>query len=70
MTETDNKKGGIRLAEIEDCVDTAVKGLKDNTKKPLITVAKNGTDNVRTNRKTNKTRKQKWQTKQLYIYFK
>ena len=47
--------------------------LEDYIKKPkeiLITAASNSTDNIRTNRTTIKTWKQKWEEKQLYGYFK
>ena len=59
-----------RLASIEDCVDASIQGLKEYIKKNkerLITVANNSIGNIIPNRKT---RKQKWEEKQLVGYFK
>ena len=57
---------------IEDNIDASIKRLVDyinKSKKRWITAASNRIDKVSTNR-TTKTRKQKWEGKQLYGYFK
>ena len=59
------KEGGRGLSSIEDCVDVSIQGLKKYEQKKT-----NYSSNIRTNRKTTKTRKQKWKKKQLYGYFK
>ena len=67
-----SRKGGGRLASIEDSVDASIWGLEDNIKKSkerLITATIKNTDNIKINR-TTITRKQKWEEKQLYGYFK
>ena len=67
------KEGGRGLANIEDCVNTTIKALEDYTQKSterLITAARNSDCNIWTIRDTTKTRKQKWEEKQLYGYFK
>ena len=68
------KKGGRRLASIEDCVDASIEIFEDYIKKNkerLITAAKYNNGNVSTSRKKKTiTRKQKWEEKQLYGYFK
>ena len=66
------KKGGRGLASIEDSVDTSMQRLEDNIEKyerGLITAIRNNTDNTIDNRMT-KTRKQKWEEKQLHGRFK
>ena len=67
------KEGGRGLANIEDCVETTIQQLEDYTKKSkdrLLMAANNSRCGIWTNRKTTKTRKQKWEEKQLYGYFK
>ena len=62
------KEGGRGLASIEDSVATSIQRLEDYTEKHergLITAIKNNTDNTIDNRMT-KTRKQKWEEKQLH----
>ena len=62
------KEGGRGLASIEDSVDTSIQRLEDYIEKHergLITALRNNTDNTIDNRMT-KTRKQKWEGKQLY----
>ena len=66
------KEGGRGLASIEDSVDASIQRLEDYIEKHeggLITAIKNDTDNTVTNRMP-KTRKQKWEEKQLYGRFK
>ena len=61
------------LTSIEDSIKASIWELEEYIKKSkerLITAANNSTDNIRTNRTTTKTRKQKWEEKQLYGYFK
>ena len=56
--KSQEKKGG-GVASIEDCADTSIQGLEDNIKKSkdwLITSASYNIGNIRTNRKTRKTR--------------
>ncbi len=62
------KKGGRGLANIEDSVHTSIQRLKDYIEKHergLTTTIRNNTDNTIDNRMT-KTRKQKWEGKQIY----
>ena len=57
--------------EDEDFVDASFQGVKDDIKKGkerLIIATSKNTDNIKTNR--TKTRKQKWEEKQPYRYFK
>ena len=66
------KEGGRGLANIEDSVDESIQRLEDFIEKHeggLITVIRNNTDNTIDNRMT-KTRKQKWEEKQLHGRFK
>ena len=66
------KEGGRGLDSIEDSVDTSIQRLEDYIEKRergLITVIRNNTDNTIDNRMT-KTRKQKWEEKQLHGRFK
>ena len=67
------KEGGGRgLASIEDTVDTFIQRFEDYIEKHergLITAIKKNTDNTIDNRMT-KTRKQKWEEKQLHGRFK
>ena len=65
------KEGGRGLASIEDSVDVSIQRLEDYIEKHggLITATKNNTDNTIDNRMT-KTRKQKWEEKQLHGSFK
>ena len=66
------KKGGRGLASIEDSVDTSIQRLEDYIEKHqrgLITAIRNNTDNTIDNRMT-KTKKQKWEGKQLHGRFK
>ena len=66
------KEGGIVLASIEDSVDISIQRLEDYIEKHergLITAIRNNTDSTIDNRLT-KTRKQKWEGKQLHGRFK
>ena len=66
------KEGGRGLASIEDSVDASIHRLKDYIEKHkgrLIKAIRNNTGNTIDNRMT-KTRKQKWQEKQLHGRFK
>ena len=66
------KQGGRGFASIEDSVDTSIQRFEDNIEKSergLITAIRNITDNTIDNRAT-KTRKQKWEGKQLHGRFK
>ena len=66
------KEGGRGLASIEDSVDASIQRFEDYLGKHdggLFTAIKNDTDNTMDNRMT-KTRKQKWEEKQLYGRFK
>ena len=66
------KERGRTLASIEDSVDTSIQRLKDSIEKHergLITAIGNNTNNTIDNRMT-KTRKQKWEGKQLHGRFK
>ena len=66
------KEGGGGLASIEDSVDTSIQQLENSIEKHergLITAIRNNTDNTIANRMT-KTRKQKWEEKQLHGRFK
>ena len=66
------KEGGRGLAIIEESVDASIQRLKDYIEKHeggLIKSIRNNTDNTIDNRMT-KTRKQKWEEKQLHGHFK
>ena len=65
------KEGGRGLRSIENSMDAFIRGLDDikKSKESLIKAASNNTGKVRTN-KTMKIRKQKWEEKLLYGYFK
>ena len=66
------KEGGRGLDSIEDCVDASIKRLDDYIEKlerGLITAIRNNTDNTIDKRMT-KTRKQKWEEKQLHGRYK
>ena len=66
------KEGGGGLTTIEDSVDSSIQRLEDYIEKHewgLITVIRNNTDNTIDNRMA-KTRKQKWEGKQLHGCFK
>ena len=66
------KEGGRGLTSIEDSVDTSIQRLEDYIEKHergLITAIRNNTDNTIDSRMT-KTRKQKWEGKQLHGCFK
>ena len=66
------KEGGRGLASIENSVDASIQRLEDYIEKHeggLITAIRNNTDNTIDNRMT-KTRKQKWEEKQLHGRFK
>ena len=66
------KEGGSGLASIDDSVDVSIQRLEDYIQKHeggLITATRNDTDNTMENRMTI-TRKQKWEGKQLYGWFK
>ena len=66
------KEGGRGLASIEDSVDASIQRLEDYIEKHergMITAVRNDTDNTIDNRMT-KTRKQKWEGKQLHRRFK
>ena len=57
------REGKIRLASIEDSVDTSIQRLEDYREKRggrLITATRNNAENTRTNR-TTINRKQKWE---------
>ena len=65
-------EGGRGLSSIEDSVDASIQRLEDYIEKHeggLITAIRNNTDNTIDNRMT-KTRKQKWEEKQLHGRFK
>ena len=68
-----SRKEGCRgRASIEDSVDASIQRPEDyieKLKRGLITAIRNNTDNTIDNRMT-KTRKQKWEEKQLYGRFK
>ena len=64
------KEGGRGIASIEDSVDTFIQRLEDYREKRerrLITAIRKNTDNTIENRMT-KTRKQKWEGKQLQMW--
>ena len=66
------KERGRGLTSIEDSVDASIQWLEDYIEKHeggLITAIRNNTDNTIDNRMT-KTRKQKWEEKQLHGRFK
>ena len=66
------KEGGRGLTSIEDSVDSSIQRLKDYIQKHdggLITAIWNDTDNTMDSR-MKITRKQKWERKQLYEWFK
>ena len=66
------KEGGRGLASIEHTVDSSIQRFEDYIEKyerRLITAIRNNTDNTIDNRMT-KTRKQKWEEKQLHGRFK
>ena len=66
------KDGGRGLTSIEDSVDASIQRLEDYIEKHeggLITAIRSNTDNTIDNRMI-KTRKQKWEVKQLYGRFK
>ena len=66
------KEGGRGHASIEDSVDASIQRLEDYIQKHeggLITATRNDTENTMNNRMTI-TRKQKWEGKQLYGWFK
>ena len=67
-----SKKGGRRLICIHGSIDASIHLLEDCIKKcrgRLITAIRNNRNNTSINR-TKATRKQKWEEKQLYGYFK
>ena len=61
------KGSGIEFISIEDCVDVTIQGLEEYIKERLIAAANNSNVNLS---KKRKSRKQKWEEKQLYGYFK
>ena len=66
------KEGGRGLVSIEDSVDVSIQRLEDYIQKHeggLIIATRNDTDNTMDNRMAI-TRKQKWEGKQLYGWFK
>ena len=66
------KEGGREHASIEDSVDASIRRLEDyirKSKERLIPATRNNTNNPKING-TIITRKQKWEEKQPYIYFK
>ena len=66
------KEGRRGLTSIEDNIDASIQRLEDYIQKydgGLITAIRNNTDNTMDNRMTI-TRKQKWEGKQLYGWFK
>ena len=76
MTQIDyvsRKEGGRGLSRIVDCKNSSIQGLEDNIKmgkERLIQAANNSTGDMSSERRTTKTRKPKWEEKQLYGYFK
>ena len=67
------QEGGRGIANIEDCVEATIQGLKEYTKtskERLLMITNNSRCNIWTNKKTTKTRKRRWEEKQLYGYFK
>ena len=67
------KERGSELTSIAHCVAESIQGREDYIKKSkdrLVTAASNRNNNIRTNRKTTKTRKQKCEGKKLCGYFK
>ena len=65
MTYTNHvsrKEGGRGLTCTEDCVDASIQGFEEDyikkSKERQITAASNSIGNIRTDRKTRKTRKQ------------
>ena len=69
----ESRKVGRVLASVEDCIDALMQRLEDCIKKGkerLIKVANNSISIISIGRKTTKTKKQKWEEKQLYGYFK
>ena len=66
------KEWGRGLASIEDSVDSSIQPLEDCIEKHergLITAIRNNID-IRTDNRMTRTRKQKWEEKQLYGRFK
>ena len=66
------KEGGRGISSIEDSVDKSIQRLEDYIEKHergLITAIRNNTDKTIDNRMT-KTKKQKWEEKQLHGRFK
>ena len=66
------KEGERGLTSIEDNVGVLIQQLEDKIKKSkerLITVASNSSNTIRINRRTTKTKQQKWEEKQSYGYF-
>ena len=66
------RDAGRGFVNIEDSIDSTMRGLEnynEKREKRLISVTISSTDNVRTNQ-TKITKKQKWEEKQLYGYFK
>ena len=66
------KEGGRGLASIEDSIDASIQRLEDYKEKHergLMTAIRNFTDNTIEGRMTT-TRKQKWDKKRLYNWFK
>ena len=65
------KEGGRGLVNIEYCLDATIQEVyTQKSKERLIAAARNSNCNTWTSRNTTKTRKQKWEEKQLYGYFK
>ena len=65
--DVSRKEGGREFTSIEDSIDTSICRLEDyKKKKEKITATRNSTNSI-INRTT---RKQKWEEKQLYGYFK
>ena len=57
------KEGTRKLPSLVDCVDTSIQGLEDEKK-----ATKCSTDNMSTNTKTTKIRKEKWEEKTVWIF--
>ena len=76
MTGTDcmYQKGESELTNIEDCKDTSIRGhevyIKKSKERLNSSDKYNSSDNLRTKKTATKTKKQKWEEKQLYGYFK
>ena len=64
-TQKEEDSPDLKTASIQ-----GFEGYIKKSKEKLMTAIRNCTDNIRTNRTTTTTRKQKWEEKQRYGYFK